>query len=110
MRSDYKALTGLRRTRILRMCSQARKQGGLLSHEDLAYRLLNCGTRTIVRDVEHLGNEGLNMPRDAVQQSASRDHKPRRKRVFPGKQRKKRGLGAMKKRSPITTSINICPA
>lgn len=61
-------VTGLRRTRILRMCSQAREQGGLLSYEDLAYRLLNCGTRTIVRDVEHLRTEGLVVPTRGQQQ------------------------------------------
>lgn len=61
-------VTGLRRTRILRMCCQAREQGGLLSYEDLAYRLLNCGTRTLVRDVEHLRNEGLVVPTRGQQQ------------------------------------------
>src|SRR6185295_249803 len=34
---------GLRRARLLRMTAEAREQGGLLSYEDLAYRLLNCG-------------------------------------------------------------------
>jgi len=61
-------ITGLRRTRILRMCCQAREQGGLLSYEDLAYRLLNCGVRTIVRDVEHLRSEGLVVPTRGQQQ------------------------------------------
>jgi hypothetical protein len=61
-------VTGLRRTRILRMCCRAREQGGLLSYEDLAYRLLNCGTRTIVRDVEHLRNVGLVVPTRGQQQ------------------------------------------
>jgi hypothetical protein len=61
-------VTGLRRTRILRMCCQAREQGGLLSYEDLAYRLLNCGTRTVVRNVEHLRNEGLVVPTRGQQQ------------------------------------------
>ena len=64
----WQGVTGLRRTRILRMCSQAREQGGLLSYEDLAYRLLNCGTRTIVRDVEHLRNQGLVVPTRGQQQ------------------------------------------
>ena len=61
-------VAGLRRTRILRMCSQAREQGGLISYEDLAYRLLNCGTRTVVRDVEHLRKEGLIVPTRGQQQ------------------------------------------
>jgi hypothetical protein len=64
----WRGVTGLRRTRILRMCCQAREQGGLLSYEDLAYRLLNCGTRTIVRDVEDLRTEGLVVPTRGQQQ------------------------------------------
>jgi hypothetical protein len=61
-------VTGLRRTRILRLCCEAREQGGLLSYEDLAYRLLNCGVRTIVRDVERLRREGLIVPTRGQQQ------------------------------------------
>ena len=53
---------GLRRARVLRMTTQAYEQGGLLSYEDLAYRLLNCGTRTIVRDAEAIRNEGVQLP------------------------------------------------
>ena len=34
-----RGVVGLRRTKLLRMCCQAREQGGLLSYEDLAYRL-----------------------------------------------------------------------
>lgn len=63
-----RGVSGLRRTRVLRMCGQAREQGGLLTYEDLAYRLLNCGTRTIVRDVEHLRAEGLIVPTRGQQQ------------------------------------------
>jgi len=62
------SVTGLRRTRILRLCCEAREQGGLLSYEDLAYRLLNCGMRTIVRDVERLRREGLIVPTRGQQQ------------------------------------------
>ena len=61
-------VTGLRRSRILRMCCQAREQGGLLSYEDLAYRLLNCGPRTIVRDVEELRRQDLAVPTRGQQQ------------------------------------------
>jgi hypothetical protein len=62
------SVTGLRRARILRMCCEAKEQGGLLSYEDLAYRLLNCGVRTIVRDVERLRHEGLVVPTRGQQQ------------------------------------------
>ena len=61
-------VTGLRRTRILRLSCEAREQGGLLSYEDLAYRLLNCGVRTIVRDVQRLRREGLVVPTRGQQQ------------------------------------------
>jgi hypothetical protein len=61
-------VTGLRRTRILRLATEARDQGGLLSYEDLAYRLLNCGVRTIVRDVAGLRRRGLEVPTRGQQQ------------------------------------------
>lgn len=59
---------GLRRTRILRLCTEAREQNGLLSYEDLAFRLLNCGLRTIVRDVEALRKRDLIVPTRGQQQ------------------------------------------
>ena len=65
---SWQGIAGLRRTRILRLCCEAREQAGLLTYEDLAYRLLNCGTRTIVRDVEQLRREGLVVPTRGQQQ------------------------------------------
>jgi hypothetical protein len=59
---------GLRRTRILRLTSEARDRGGLLSYEDLAFRLLNCGVRTIVRDVGALRQRGVEVPSRGQQQ------------------------------------------
>src|SRR5215831_2888950 len=53
---------GLRRCRILRLTAEARDQGGLLSYEDLAFRLFNCGVRTIVRDVQALRRRGIEVP------------------------------------------------
>jgi hypothetical protein len=61
-------VTALRRSRILRLTSEALDQGGLLSYEDLAYRLLNCGLRTIVRDVGALRRRGLEVPSRGQQQ------------------------------------------
>lgn len=61
-------VTGLRRCRILRLAAEARDQAGLLSYEDLAYRLLNCGVRTIVRDVEAMRQKGLEVPTRGQQQ------------------------------------------
>jgi Protein of unknown function (DUF1670) len=59
---------GLRRARILRLTAEAREQGGLLSYEDLAYRLFNCGVRTIVRDVAALRRRELEVPSRGQQQ------------------------------------------
>jgi hypothetical protein len=59
---------GLRRTRILRMTAEARDQGGLLSYEDLAFRLLNCGLRTLVRDVAALRQRAIEVPSRGQQQ------------------------------------------
>ena len=59
---------GLRRARILRVTAEARDQGGLLSYEDLAFRLFNCGVRTIVRDVNALRQRGVEVPSRGQQQ------------------------------------------
>jgi len=53
---------GLRRRRILRVTAEAREQGGLLSYEGLAFRLFNCGVRTIVRDVQALRRREIEVP------------------------------------------------
>jgi Protein of unknown function (DUF1670) len=59
---------GLRRARILRITEEAREQGGLLSYEDLAFRLFNCGVRTIVRDVQAIRRRELEVPTRGQQQ------------------------------------------
>jgi Protein of unknown function (DUF1670) len=59
---------GLRRSRILRLVTEARDQDGLLSYEDLAYRLLNCGLRTLVRDIAVLRRRGIEVPTRGQQQ------------------------------------------
>lgn len=61
-------IAGLRRARLLRLATEARDQGGLLSYEDLAFRLLNCGPRTIVRDVVNLRARGVEIPARGQQQ------------------------------------------
>jgi hypothetical protein len=52
-------VVGLRQHRLERVCTEAFQQGGLLTIEDLAYRLFNCGQRTLVRDLEHLRAQGI---------------------------------------------------
>ena len=61
LRLEY-GVEGLRRSRILRLTAQAREQGGLLSYEDLAFRLFNCGIRTIVRNVQALRRRQIEVP------------------------------------------------
>jgi hypothetical protein len=58
----HKGVEGLRRFRLGRLCHEAHGQGGLLTVEDLAYRLLNVGERTIVRDLALLRKDGENPP------------------------------------------------
>lgn len=61
-------IAGLRRARLLRLATEARDQGGLLSYEDLAYRLLNCGVRTLIRDVRALRGRDVEVPTRGQQQ------------------------------------------
>jgi len=67
VRLDH-SVDGLRRARILRVTAEAREQGGLLSYEDLAFRLFNCGVRTIVRDVQAIRRRELDVPTRGQQQ------------------------------------------
>lgn len=55
-------VTGLRRQRLARVCHEAFQQGGLLTLEDLAYRLFNCGQRTLCRDLRALRRQGIHPP------------------------------------------------
>lgn len=52
----------LRRHRMQRVCIEAFQQGGLLTVEDLANRLFNCGQRTLCRDLEVLRRQGVVLP------------------------------------------------
>ena len=55
-------VAGLRRHRIQRICQQALDQGGLLTVEDLAYRVFNCGQRTICRDLKYFRDNDIFIP------------------------------------------------
>lgn len=55
-------VVGLRRHRIQRICQEALNQGGLLTVEDLAYRIFNCGQRTICRDLQYFRDRGILIP------------------------------------------------
>lgn len=51
----------MRQRRLMRIASEAKDQGGLLSQEDLS-ELLMCDVRTIRRDVQVLKNKGIVVP------------------------------------------------
>jgi len=53
---------GLRRHRLERIANECFQQGGLLTVEDIANRLLNCGERTVVRDIKALKDAGICLP------------------------------------------------
>lgn len=53
---------GLRRHRIQRVCHEAFQQGGLLTVEDLANRLFNCGERTLSRDLAAFKRRNIALP------------------------------------------------
>jgi transposase len=53
---------GLRRYRLQRITNEAFQQGGLLTVEDIANRLLNCGERTVCRDIKAFKEEGIVLP------------------------------------------------
>ena len=57
-----KGVIALRRHRIQRVCTEAFQQGGLLTVEDLANRLFNCGERTICRDLHALRKQNIIVP------------------------------------------------
>lgn len=52
----------VRRHRMQRVCIEAFQQGGLLTVEDLANRLFNCGQRTLCRDIDTLRRQGVILP------------------------------------------------
>ena len=53
--------TDMRRRRLMRICEEAKEQGGLLSQEDLG-ELLMCDVRTVRRDVAELKRVGIVVP------------------------------------------------
>mgnify|MGYP005662638265 CR=1 FL=1 len=61
-------IAALRQHRIDRLTHEAYQQGGVLTIEDLANRLLNCGERTLSRDLAVLRKKDILLPlRSTVQ-------------------------------------------
>jgi hypothetical protein len=59
---EQSGVVGLRRHRLERVCFEAFDQGGLLTVEDLANRLFNCGERTICRDLVYFREHNIYVP------------------------------------------------
>ncbi len=55
-------VTGLRRSKLLRIATEAHDQGIDLTQEDLAYKVLNCGLKTIKRDIAYFRSRGIFLP------------------------------------------------
>jgi hypothetical protein len=67
-----KGITALRRQQIARMAQETLDQGALLTAEDFAFRIFNCGLRTISRDLQALSEEGILVPLRSQQQDIGR--------------------------------------
>jgi hypothetical protein len=55
-------VAALRQRQIVCMAHEALDQGALLSADDLAFRIFNCGVRTISRDLHLLAAQGILVP------------------------------------------------
>jgi hypothetical protein len=62
----------LRRRQMARMAQEALDQGALLTAEDFAFRIFNCGLRTISRDLKGLVEQGITVPLRSQQKDAGR--------------------------------------
>ena len=61
IRSKY-GLAALRQARLARVAHEAWDQGVSLTQEDIAAKLLNCGVRTVRRDIKALAKRGVIVP------------------------------------------------
>jgi hypothetical protein len=65
-------ITALRQRQIERLAQEALDQGALLTAEDLAFRIFNCGLRTISRDLKALAAQETVVPLRSQQKDAGR--------------------------------------
>ena len=74
-------VVALRRHRMVRMCTEALQQGAVLTLEDLAFRLLNCGPRTLSSDLKALRSKDVEPPLRSTIKDMGRTLSHRRKIV-----------------------------
>jgi hypothetical protein len=67
-----RGVPSLRQRQIERMAQEALDQGALLTAEDFAFRIFNCGLRTISRDLKALAEHGVVVPLRSQQKDAGR--------------------------------------
>jgi len=67
-----KGIAALRGRQIMRMAQEALDQGALLTAEDFAFRIFNCGLRTISRDLQDMAKQGMIVPLRSQQKDAGR--------------------------------------
>ena len=65
-------VAALRQRQIERLADEALDQGALLTAEDFAFRIFNCGLRTISRDLKELTEQGITVPLRSQQKDAGR--------------------------------------
>lgn len=65
-------VAALRRRQMARMAHEALDQGALLTAEDFAFRIFNCGLRTISRDLRTLAAQGIVVPLRSQQKDVGR--------------------------------------
>lgn len=71
-RRERGSVAALRQRQIERMAHEALDQGALLTAEDFAFRIFNCGLRTISRDLQALKAQGIVVPLRSQQKDAGR--------------------------------------
>ena len=59
---DIDATTAVRRNKLRRITEEVYKQKCVLTEEDLAYKILNCGLRTVQRDIAAFKKAGEYIP------------------------------------------------
>lgn len=72
LENDPHGVAALRQRQIERMANEALDQGALLTAEDFAFRIFNCGLRTISRDLKALAKKGVVVPLRSQQKDAGR--------------------------------------
>jgi len=72
LENGYRGVTVLRRLQPKRITEEAKDQGILLTAEDLAYKIFNCGYRTICRDLKYFRSKRITIPVRSQQKDIGR--------------------------------------